>query len=39
MADEEVKEVKEKKKGIGGLLMSIIVPAIVAVGAEKKLPS
>jgi flagellar FliL protein len=33
MADEEVKEVKEKKKGIGGLLMSIIVPAIVAVGA------
>lgn len=31
MADEEVKEVK--KGGIGGLLMSIIVPAIVAVGA------
>ncbi|MCS7174163.1 flagellar basal body-associated FliL family protein [Pseudothermotoga sp.] len=28
MADEEV-----KKKGIGGLLMSIIVPAVVAVGA------
>ncbi|MEN3009039.1 flagellar basal body-associated FliL family protein [Pseudothermotoga sp.] len=28
MAEEEV-----KKKGIGGLLMSIIVPAVVAVGA------
>lgn len=28
MADEEV-----KKKGIGGLLMSLIVPAVVAVGA------
>ncbi|MGB9789172.1 flagellar basal body-associated FliL family protein [Thermotoga caldifontis] len=31
MADEEVKETK--KRGIGGLLMSIIVPAVVAVGA------
>lgn len=31
MADEEVKETK--KRGIGGLLMSIIVPAVVAIGA------
>lgn len=31
MADEEVRETK--KRGIGGLLVSIIVPAVVAVGA------
>lgn len=31
MADEEVRETK--KRGIGGLLISIIVPAVVAIGA------